>query len=271
MRRLDRRSALLGAAAASAALLPGCAAPRAPQPAAARHYVLVHGAWHGAWAWSRVSPLLRSAGHSVSTPTLAGLGERAHHAPGSCGLAVHVRDVVQHLEMEDLRQVVLVGHSYAGCVVSGVLAARTGRVGHAVYLDAFALRQAEALATFVPPAVRQEYEALAARDALVPPPPKAAWAERWGMSDPALREWAAARITPQAARSFVESVTGDPAADAGVRASYLKCARNSNPGFVAQAARAKQDARFRYAELDAHHNAMVTQPDDLVQALLALG
>lgn len=270
MRRLDRRSALLSTAAASAMILPGCAAPRASSPAAGRHYVLVHGAWHGAWAWHRVSPMLREAGHSVSTPTLAGLGERAHYAPGGCGLSVHVRDIVQHLEMEDLRQVVLVGHSYAGCVVSGVLSARTGRVAHAVYLDAFALRQGEALATFVPPGVRREYEAMAAREALVPPPPQATWAERWGMSDAALREWAAARITPQAARSFIEPVSGEPAADAGVRWSYLKCARNPNPGFVAQAARAKQDGRFRYAELDAHHNAMVMQPADLVKALLEL-
>ncbi len=271
MRRLDRRRALLGAAAAGAAILQGCAASRAQQPANGRHYVLVHGAWHGAWAWNRVSPLLRDAGHTVSTPTLSGLGERAHHAPGRCGLSVHVRDIVQHLEMEDLRQVVLVGHSYAGCVVSGVLAARTGRVGHAVYLDAFALRRGEALATFVPPEVRKRYEALAAQDGLVPPPPQATWAERWGMSDPALRDWAGARITPQAAASFVETVAGDPAADAGVLWSYLKCARNPNPGFLAQAARAKQDGRFRYAQLDAHHNAMVMQPRELVQALLALG
>lgn len=271
MRRLDRRRALLGAAAAGAAILPGCAAPGARQPAPGRHYVLVHGAWHGAWAWNRVGPLLRGAGHTVSTPTLSGLGERAHHAPGRCGLSVHVRDIVQHLEMEDLRQVVLVAHSYAGCVASGVLAARTGRVAHVVYLDAFALRRGESLATFVPPEVRKGYEVLAAQDGLVPPPPPASWAERWGMSDPALRDWAAARITPQAAASFVEAVAGDPAADAGVRWSYLKCARNPNPGFQAQAERAKQDGRFRYAELDAHHNAMVMQPRELVEALLALG
>jgi pimeloyl-ACP methyl ester carboxylesterase len=233
-------------------------------------FVLVHGAWHGAWAWQKLAPLLRRAGHSVTTPTLSGLGERAHHVPGRSGLDVHVKDITQHLELEDLQKVVLVGHSYAGCVVSGVMAARTGRVAHAIYLDAFVPTNGQGLASFVPPTVRSDYEKLAAAEGLVPPPPASSWGERWGLSDPALLAWAQARITPQAALSFVQTVQGDPFGDSGVRLSYLKCTQNPNPGFKSVAAGVQRDARFRYAEVDGHHNVMLINPERLAEALLRL-
>jgi pimeloyl-ACP methyl ester carboxylesterase len=218
-----------------------------------------------------VEPLLRQGGHSVSTPTLSGLGERAHHAPGRCGLEVHVQDILQHLQMQDLRRVVLVGHSYAGCVVSGVLASRTDRVAHAIYLDAFVPGNGQGLASFVPPPVRAEYERLAGAEGLVPPPPPASWAERWGVSDPALLAWASERITPQAALSFVQGVRGDPFADPSVRLSYLKCTRNPNPAFRNAESMARKNPRFRHAEVDGHHNVMLTDPDRLAAALIALG
>ncbi len=267
---IPRRQALL--ATSAAALLSGCASMTPGEGSGTRrHYVLVHGAWHGAWAWHRLVPLLRQAGHTVTTPTLSGLGERAHHAPGRCGLDGHVQDIVQHLMMEDLQRVVLVGHSYAGCVVSGVLAARTGRVAHAIYLDAFAPTNGQGLASFVPPPVRADYEKIAAADGLVPPPPPASWGERWGVSDPSLLAWAQARITAQAALSFVQTVQGDPFADAALRLSYLKCTQNPNPGFKNVAAGVQRDPRFRYAEVDGHHNVMLINPERLAEALLRLG
>lgn len=267
---VDRRHAVL--AASAIALLSGCASTTSREAAGGRrHYVLVHGAWHGAWAWRRLAPLLRQAGHTVTTPTLSGLGERAHHAPGRCGLDVHVQDIAQHLLMEDLQRVVLVGHSYAGCVVSGVLAARTGRVAHAIYLDAFVPNDGQSLASFVPPAARADFEKLAATEGLVPPPPPASWGERWGVSDPTLLAWAQARITPHPALSFVQGVKGDPWADAAVKLSYLKCAQNPNPGFKQAAAAVQRNPRFRYAEVDGHHNVMLINPERLAEALLRLG
>jgi pimeloyl-ACP methyl ester carboxylesterase len=182
-----------------------------------------------------------------------------------------VQDILSHLQMEDLRQVVLVGHSYAGCVVSGVLAARQGRVAHAIYLDAFVPTNGQGLASFVPPAVKADYEKLAAAEGLVPPPPPTSWGERWGVSDPALLAWAQERIKPQAALSFTQGVQGDPFADAAVRLSYLKCAQNPNPGFRNVAAAVQKNPRFHYAEVDGHHNVMLIDPERLAAALLALG
>lgn len=269
MTNMTRRASLL-ATAGAAALIQGCATATTGAAGRPRHYVLVHGAWHGGWAWSKTAPLLRQAGHTASAPTLSGLGERAHVGAGTSGLHVHVQDIVAHLEMEDLRDVVLVGHSYAGCVVSGVLGARTGRVAHAVYVDALVPMQGQSLASFVPAPVKAQYEALAAKSEVVPPRPPEAWGAMWGITDPAMVEWAKPRIKPQAARSFTETVQGDPMAES-VRRSYLKCTGNPNPLFKTIAAGIRQDTRYRYAEVDGHHDVMLLDAPRFVQALLALG
>ena len=83
-------------------------------------YVLVHGAWHGAWCWKRVRKALQAAGHDVFTPTLTGVGERSHLNSAQVNLGTHIADVVNLIRWEELTDVVLCGHSYGGCVVSGV-------------------------------------------------------------------------------------------------------------------------------------------------------
>ena len=83
-------------------------------------YVLVHGGGHGGWCYQKVARLLRAAGHDVHTPTLTGLGERSHLLSDKVDLNMHVRDVVAMLHSEDLRDVILVGHSYGGMVITGV-------------------------------------------------------------------------------------------------------------------------------------------------------
>ena len=102
-------------------------------------FVLVHGAWHGGWCWNKVAPLLRRTGSTVYTPTLSGLGERAHLTelldPSQVNLDLHVRDVVQLLEYEELSDVVLVGHAYAGMVITGVAEVCPERLLHLVYVN----------------------------------------------------------------------------------------------------------------------------------------
>src|ERR1700730_8635095 len=83
-------------------------------------FVLVHGAWHGAWCWRRVARLLTRAGHEVFTPTLTGLAERSHLLTPAIDLDTHIFDVVNEMTWQNLSNVVLVGHSYGGMVISGV-------------------------------------------------------------------------------------------------------------------------------------------------------
>src|SRR5687768_18527221 len=108
-------------------------------------FVIVHGAWSGAHAWRWVRPLLRAAGHDVVTPSLTGLGERAHLATPDTNLDTHVADIAAVLHYEDLHDVVLVGHSYGGMVITGVADRAIDRVGKLVYLDAANPRNGQSL------------------------------------------------------------------------------------------------------------------------------
>ena len=99
-------------------------------------FLLVHGAWHGAWCWRDVTTALVRAGHRAHAVTLTGLGERAHLLHAGIDLQTHVQDVVAAIESEEMQQVVLVGHSYAGMLVTAVTDRMPGRIGHLVYLDA---------------------------------------------------------------------------------------------------------------------------------------
>jgi pimeloyl-ACP methyl ester carboxylesterase len=100
-------------------------------------YVIVHGAWGGSWDWRVVDSLLTRQGHHVYRPSLTGLGERVHLASPTVGLATHIEDVVNTILWEDLRDVVLVGHSYGGMVITGVADRIPERIRRLVYLDAF--------------------------------------------------------------------------------------------------------------------------------------
>ena len=120
-------------------------------------FVLIHGAWHGGWCWGRVRSTLERQGHQVFAPTLTGLSDRAHLLSPAVGLSTHIEDIVRLIEAEDLRDVVLVGHSYAGLIVSGVACALPQRIGRRVYLDAFLPEDGEAGIDLLPETVAHHY------------------------------------------------------------------------------------------------------------------
>jgi len=115
------------------------------------NFVLVHGAWIGGWYWRPIAQKLRKVGHEAYAPTLTGLGERIHLMSPSINLDTHVTDVVNVIKEEGLSDVVLVGHSYGGMVVTGVADALPDRITSLVYLDAFVPKNGDALVNFVPP------------------------------------------------------------------------------------------------------------------------
>lgn len=125
-------------------------------------FVLVHGAWHGGWCWDRVVPHLRAAGHEVHAPTLTGLSERAHLLSPQVGLDTHIEDVVRLLDVLDLKDVVLVGHSYAGQVITGVADRRPAAVARRVHLDAFVGSDGEAARDLLPETVARHWAEAAA-------------------------------------------------------------------------------------------------------------
>ena len=226
-------------------------------------FVLVHGAFHGGWCYRRVARILRAAGHDVFTPSLTGLGERAHLAHMSVNLSLHVEDVAALLRNEELTDVILCGHSYAGMVITGVAAAEGERIRTLVYLDAIVPQDGQSLFDVVGPETMQRTVAAAARDGLVPSPGTAFFKVNGADS-----EWVERRCVPQSIATFVEAVhlTGRERA---VRNRTYIFARNY--GFTLNREtfdQLRHDPAWRTVTIDAGHDMMIDAPEELAEALL---
>ena len=130
-----------------ALLLLGCSPKSHLRVSEPQTYVIVHGAWGGGWAFRQVDDLLAAQGHKVYRPTLTGQGERVHLASLEVGLETHIQDVVNTILFEELQDVVLVGHSYGGMVVTGTADRIPERIGHLIYLDAIVPEDGESVIT----------------------------------------------------------------------------------------------------------------------------
>jgi pimeloyl-ACP methyl ester carboxylesterase len=229
-------------------------------------FVLVHGGWHGGWCWKKVTPLLRVRGHEVLTPTLTGLGERAHLAAPDVGLETHVRDLLNMLEYENVRDVVLVGHSYAGMVITAVADRAPERIARLVYLDAFVPADGQALVDLLPPERRDMFleQARTGEQLSVPSPPP----ELWGVADEDDLAWVRPRVVPQPLATFTEALHLDHA-DATPTRTYVACTASATATtFRPFAERVRADPAWRYREIATGHDAMITAPDALAALLL---
>ena len=239
-------------------------------------FVLVHGAWSGAYNYRRVRPLLQAAGHDVFTPSLTGLGDRAHLVSPLVNLSTHIRDVVNLVLYEDLRDIVLVGHSYGGMVVTGTVDHIADRIAHLVYLDAFLPDDGQSLHAMT----GQNTEPDAGRDAGgIGPAPDTGWLvtppER-AYDSPADAAWAGARRQPQPIACFREPVSlSRPLEERGFSLTYVKATADpdSSPGaavFWAAAERTRADQRWRYAEVATDHLIPQKDPAAVAKILLDL-
>ena len=240
-------------------------------------FVLVHPAWHGAWVWKRVVPLVRARGHLVFTPTLTGLGERHHLARPEIGLAVHVDDVVNVLKFEDLHDVVLVGHSSSGAVITGVADRSPERIAHVIYLDAFVPEDGQAVLDLVTPDRRKAMEALAKSEGqgwLLPRFASAPWdtivRDMWGVTSDDDRRWMLERLVPTPLGHFTDPVQRtNPLAERLPRA-FIRCVQFPNPRFDQHAEMAQRSTHWRFRELATSHHPAVTAPETLTTVLLEL-
>jgi pimeloyl-ACP methyl ester carboxylesterase len=232
-------------------------------------YVIVHGAWSGAHAWRWIRPLLRDAGHEVFTPSLTGLGERAHLASPEVDLDTHIRDVIGVLEFEDLRDVILVGHSYGGPVINGAADRVPERVAQLVYLDAEVPRDGEAEMDLLPPDERSAYEESAKLHGegwrIPPPVPDPLPADL----DPDVH-WVMSRLVPQPLRTFTQPLRLT-STEPRFRRTYVLHTEGKEgqelPGYVQ---RIRADRNWRFLELAAGHAAHVTAPRQLADLLVDL-
>lgn len=220
-------------------------------------YVLVHGAWHGGWCWRDVAALLRAEGHHVLTPTLTGLGERAAELRPDIGLSTHVDDVVEVLRSGDLREVVLVGHSYSGLVVREAADREPTRIGRLVLVDGWVGPDGASMDGLAPEFFRNWVDA-ATTDGLIAVPAPATM----GVTEPDQVAWLEERLTPQPRRTFADPTRLTGAVDA-VPGRAVLCVPAAPIPFREWA----HELGYATVELESGHNAMVTAPSALAGLL----
>jgi thioesterase domain-containing protein len=232
-------------------------------------YVLVHGAWGGAWVWRRLLGPLRAAGHTAHAVTLTGTGDRAHLLHPGIGLADHVRDVVAVVQAEELGPVILVGHSYGGMVVTGaadaLLSAGT-EVSQLVYVDAVVPHSGECWSSL------HDAETVAARTAAarahghsLPPPGPAVF----GL-DAADTAWLARRHVPHPFGPYREPLHFDAARLALVPRTFVDCHAPAFPTIAPFRARVRAEPGWDVREISTGHFPMVSTPEALARILLEL-
>lgn len=286
---LSRRAAVrLGAVsvAALAARTPATAAAQST-PATAdggrATFVLVPGQWTGAFVWQTVAPLLRAAGHDVYAVTCTGLGERVHLASPAIDLDTFVTDVVNVLEYEDLHDVILVGHSFAGMIITGVAEKSPERLAQVVYFDADVPKDGQNFYDVLTPEMRDaeiladvmggvEADMLGFRPVM---PGVVEWL-RGSIADPAEADWFIARLVPHPELSNLQRVrVGNPAA--ALPKAFILCTADKDlmadpqtDSLVLAAERARSDPNWRVIEMDDTHMANLNDPQGTAEALLPL-
>jgi pimeloyl-ACP methyl ester carboxylesterase len=222
-------------------------------------FYVAHGAWSAGWAWKKMHPVLAQRGHALITPTHTGLGERSHLARPDIDLETHIADHLGVLRFDDLRDLIVIGHSYGGMVATGLADRAPDRIKTLVYLDAFAPRDGDSVFSLNPEREAPMREAAAKMGGFMPPaamPPDTSEADK---------AWAAPRRMPQPLQTFAQGLklSREPVQPR----HYIYCKRH-NPGdpFRQFLERARREGWPSY-EIDASHNPHITCPEILAEVL----
>jgi pimeloyl-ACP methyl ester carboxylesterase len=231
-------------------------------------YVLVHGGGHGGWCYQRVARILRSAGHEVYTPTMTGVGERSHLLGPEIDLDMHIRDISAVLHYEGLRDVILVGHSYGGMVVTGVADRAADRVGRLVYLDAATPANNQSLVDVAGPiieAVRPDGRVVDGVELVLLPERDAG--RLYGVTDTDDLAWMAERLTGHPWKCFEQPLRlGNEAALSAIPQYHIVCTSTLATRDAEMIDKARADGRLW--DIDTGHDLMITEPQAVADALV---
>ncbi len=227
-------------------------------------FLVAHGAWSAGWAWKKMRSRMRALGHEFITPTYTGVGERAHLARPDIDLETHISDVLGLIEYEDLRDFILIGHSYGGMVSTGVADRVADRISQFVYLDAFVPRDGESLLSLQPEATRTRMLEMARTEGggwrvpANPMPPDTPQPDV---------DWAMPRRMMQPLKTFEQPLRLTGAVEK-LRRSYIYCSRPApGDGFRRFYERAQKEPGWKHYEIYASHNPHITTPDELASLL----
>ncbi len=224
------------------------------------NFVLIHGGGHGGWCYQLVTRRLQARGHTVYAPSLPGMGEHCHQVHPGINLDAHIDDVVNLLFHENLRDAILVGHSYGGMVITGVADRAVERTGHRVYLDAAYPKDGESLHEHafanIDPLRAGMYIENGVELVMKPDP---IYAGFFGIHDPELAQWTNDRLTPQPWACFSQKLSlRNEAAMRAIPESHLICT-STIPGRDMDLLKAR--ANGRVWDIDTGHDLMITEPD----------
>lgn len=230
-------------------------------------FVLVAGAWGGSWCWRFVAKALRAAGYEVYTPTLTGMGDRAHLGHALVNLDTHVQDVLNVLYYENLKNVVLVGHSYGGMPITGVADTASDRLDRLVYLDAVMPDDGQSFFDVCPEG-RDWWETSAQKgDGWVKRPDSPQLVEV--IPDKTIREWFIERMDGQ---RFPLATLLQPVRirELQIPRTFISCTQMQSNASIREAARAKSDPNVEYLEIQTNHFAPICAPDMVADSLLKI-
>ena len=228
------------------------------------NFLVCHGAWSGGWSWARMREPIARRGHSLLTPTYTGLGERSHLRAPMIDLDLHIADIAGVIEFEDLRKLVLIGHSYGGMVATGVADRMPDRVTMLIYLDAFVPEDGESVLDLRPVA-----EADRMRDQVSGP------GDGWRLPPPPLApdvaeedfDWLNQRRSWMPFRTYTQRIKLTGAAR-DIPGAYIHCTgKSGGDPFKAMAERIRARPGWRCYELDAGHTPNITMPETLAELL----
>jgi pimeloyl-ACP methyl ester carboxylesterase len=240
-------------------------------------FVLVHPAWFGSWCWRDVIPILSAAGHDVYTPTLTGLGERAHFVNKGITLETHVQDIVDVIVSNDLHDINLVGNSSGGTVITAAADRVPDRIAGLIYLDAFVPADGESTSSLIPPDRWAQLAQLADAEGegwLLPRWAPMPWEiivrDIWQVHDEEKLRWVISELRPTPLTHFTDPVSLVNTDRLRARRAYIRC-RTSPAPFDKPAAIAESSPDWTYRERPWSHIPYITQPEESAELLLEVG
>ena len=229
-------------------------------------FVLVHGAWHGAWCWKKILPSLWAKGHRAFPVTLTGVGDREHLMSPTIRLATHIDDVAAVIETEELKRVVLVGHSYGGLLITAVADRFAERVVRLVYLDAIVPHSGESWSSSHDESARQARRAGIARDGVIPPPPASAF----GLTGEDAA-WVDRRQRPHPGAVYEDVLHFDEARVASLARTFVDCTSPALPTIEKSRQRVRSEPGWQAIEIATGHDPMISAPAQLLDILEQAG
>lgn len=234
--------------------------------------IFVHGGFHGGWCWRRVAAPLRAAGWQVYTPTLTGLADRAHLLTPDVTLETHVQDILGVIEAEELDNVILVGHSAAGAVITVVADRAPARIASLLYLDASLPSHGQSMLDFmgdsqgIPALFRAQAEAYG--EGWRVPAGLPFDAAGFGVEDVADAAWVNRRMTAHPLAAFTDAVQLSGAGDAVAHRLYIRCEGFQIAHGESLIARLEKDPRWHTERWDCGHSPQVTAPERVIEAVM---